>query len=180
MIRKRPLKFSSLNSREIASQHTFWYVVSRVVWTLLFLVHIIPVVAVSSRIATEPTLKNGLSLLLLLGIMALAALKSLDVQWLRVRIRGKGWCALVLVALLIHGDFVGSKLPDFVVLESSVTLIAATTLLNRRYLKTIQKSLTAWVLQLSQAFNSWLEEVFVAQVLPHGFALSVPRGPPSR
>jgi len=174
------LKFLSLNSREKARQHTFWYVVSRVVWTLLFLVHIIPVVAVSSRIATAPTLKNGLSLLVLLGIMALSALKALDVPWLRVRIRGKGWCALVLVALLIHGDFVGSKLPEFVVLESSVTLIVAVTLLNRRYLKTIQTLLTAWVLQLSQAFNSWLEEVFVAQVLSHGFALSVPRGPPSR
>ncbi len=172
------MKLSSLNSREKARQHTFWYVVSRVVWTLLFLVHIIPVVAVSSRIATAPTLKNGLSLLLLLGIMALAAMKALDVKWLRIQIRGKGWCALVLVALLIHGDFVGSKLPDFVVLESSVTLIAAMTLLNRRYLKTIQKSLTAWMLPLSQAFNYWLEEVLVSQVLPHGFALSVPRGPP--
>ena len=109
-----------------------------------------------------------------------SALKALDVKWMRLRLRGKGWCALVLVALLIHGDFVGSKLPEFVVLESSITLIAAMTLLNRRYLKSIQKLLTAWVLELSQAFNSWLEEVFVAQVLPHGFALSVPRGPPSR
>jgi hypothetical protein len=174
------LKFFSLNRRDRLSQHTFWYVVSRIVWTLLFLVHIIPVVAVSSRIATAPSLKNCLSLLLLLGIMALSALKALDVKWMRLRLRSKGWCALVLVALLIHGDFVGSKLPDFIVLESSITLIAAMTLLNRRYLKSIQKLLTAWVLQLSQAFNSWLEEVFVAQVLPHGFALSVPRGPPSR
>ena len=91
------MKFSSLNSREKARQHTFWYVVSRVVWTLLFLVHIIPVVAVSSRIASAPTLKNALSLLLLLGIMALAALKAFDVKCLRIRIRGKGWCALVLV-----------------------------------------------------------------------------------
>ena len=93
---------------------------------------------------------------------------------------GQGLVRAGVGALLIHGDFVGSKLPDFVVLESSVTLIAAMTLLNRRYLKTIQKLLTAWVLHLSQVFNYWLEEVFVAQVLPHGFVLSVPRGPPSR
>jgi len=157
-----------------------WNVAARVAWALLLLVHIVPVVAVISRLAISPSPKSMLSLAALIGIMAIAGLKAVDVPWLRLRLSRKSWCALIMVALLIHGDFVAKQIPDYLVLQSTITLTIAVTVLTRRFLKNIQKSFAASCCAFQQALSYWLQEIVCHHVAYLSPVVQVPRGPPLR
>src|SRR5262245_12806926 len=97
-------------------------VLGRAVWLLLLLIHIVPFWTVGVRLLTQPSFAGAGALVVLIGVMALAALKAIDVSWLRFRLSPSGWCAFLLIGLLVHGEVVNKNLPDYLVVETTITL----------------------------------------------------------
>jgi hypothetical protein len=154
--------------------------VARVLWALLFLVHMIPAVAVANRLLNTCTAKGVFSLAAIAAIMALAALKTINVPWLRVPLCRRSWCGLLLVALIIHGDFVAHRLPDCIVLEAATPILLGLVCLQHRLVKALQKFIAQLLATFSETFWHWLEEVIVVLENWPPTALALPRGPPLR
>jgi len=148
-------------------------------WGALFAVHLAPLFAIASQIASSPSTKLIFSLVAVLGISALALLKTLDVRWLRINLNKRGWCAVILIGLLFHGEAIANKLPDGVI----ETTVMVTTILACIKLRKIQKLLSGCHAHASVSmprFYYWIEEVALSKRLNFHLLLPSPRGPPVR
>jgi hypothetical protein len=145
----------------------------------LFVVHLAPLAAISSQIVGSPSTKLVLSLSAVLGISALALLKAIDVPWLRIQLNKRGWCAVILIGLLFHGEAIANKLPDAVI-ETTVISMTILACLNRQTLEKIQTLISSSVLMPVRSIYYWIEEVALAKRLNFHLVLPSPRGPPVR
>jgi hypothetical protein len=146
---------------------------------LLFVVHLAPLWAIASQIASAPSAKLILSLAAVLGISALALLKAVDVPWLRIHLNGRGWCALILIGLLFHGEAIANKLPDGVI-ETTLLVTTLLACIHRRTLERIQTVVSSAIWMRVRSVSYWIEEVALAKWLNFHLILPSPRGPPVR
>lgn len=152
-----------------------WHLLARLAWGALFVVHLAPLAAITNQIASSPSTKLALSLAAVLGISAIALLKAIDVPWLRIHLNGRGWCALILIGLLFHGEAIANKMPDAVI-ETSVMV---TTLMALLVLECLVLSNRSSALR-HVALSYWIEEVALSKWLNSHLILPSPRGPPVR
>jgi hypothetical protein len=157
-----------------------WSPLFRTLWLLLFLVHLVPVYAVSKRFLQNPSLGNVVSLFVLFGILTLSALKMLDVAYLRVPLNRRSIFGLIVLALWVHGDVVAHKLPEAITIESTITLTLFALVAMRRVRFPWAASLTAFLLKLQQFCRALF---FAPAVRPLPLLLLhqvPPRAPPRR
>jgi hypothetical protein len=145
----------------------------------LFFIHLAPLSALTSQIASASSAKLIFSLAAVLGISALALLKAMDVPWLRVNLNGRGWCAVVLIGLLFHGEAFANRLPDGV-LDTTVLATILLACSQRRLLGKIQTLVSSAIWMRVRALSYWIEEVALAKWLNFHLILPSPRGPPVR
>lgn len=156
----------------------FWGNVLRLVWLFLFLIHLIPVVAVSVRFFKNPSLSNIASLGVLFAILTLSALKSLDVACLRIPLNRRSLLGVLLVAMWIHGDVVLNKLPDCITLESTLAVSAIMVVSAHRFFRKLLAQLAIGVARLHQSFKYWIEGKYVTSPLVDELLGISPRAPP--
>ncbi len=157
-----------------------WAPLFRLFWLLLFLIHLVPVYAVSQRFLKSPSLGNVVSLFVLFGILTLSALKALDVACLRIPLNRRSVLGLVLLAMWVHGDFVAHKLPDAITIESTIAISVVVIAALRRRWEPRFTSLAAFLLRLKQAFHAVIDTPMTSRtplVLLHQVP---PRAPPRR
>ena len=162
-----------------STQPRCWNLLARMVWGILFVVHLAPLWAIASQIASSPSTKLIFSLAAVLGISVLALLKAVDVPWLRVRLNGRGWCAVILIGLLFHGEAIANQLPDGVI-ETTVMVATILACINRRTLEKIQALIGSTIFSGIRSTHYWLEEVALFGCLTSHLVLPSPRGPPVR
>jgi len=168
----------STQAKPLLRTSSIWTVLGRAVWLLLFLIHIVPFWTVGVRFITQPSLSGAGALVILIGVMALAALKAIDVSWLRFRLSPSGWCAFVLIGLLVHGEVVNKNLPDYLVVETTITLAITVCIVRRRVLKQIEQSFANFCTQLIRAHLDLIRASLPA-LTPQLVVACVPRrGPP--
>jgi hypothetical protein len=166
-------------SKASGKKSSRWPLLARLAWGALFLVHLAPMWAIASQIASAPSAKLILSLTAVLGISALALLKAVDVPWLRIHLNKRGWCAVILIGLLFHGEAIANQLPDGVI-ETSVMVSTILACIHRQTLERIQTLISSAVVMQVRSISYWIEEVALAKWLDFHLILPSPRGPPVR
>lgn len=157
-----------------------WSLVGRLLWAGLFLIHIVPLVSVGAKLAASPSLTLALSLAAILGIMTVALLQAVDARVLRFRLSFQKWCTLIVLGLFFHGDVVANQLPDLMVAESTMVVLAAIVCSSRRLQHLITKLILSTSLQVRESLYAWMEELAPTPLIPVYALLSSPRPPPAR
>lgn len=152
----------------------------RFVWLFLFVVHLYPATAVSLRFFKNPSLANMVSLFIVSGILTLAALKTLDIAWLRIPLHRRSVLGIVLLAVWIHGDMAATRLPDYVNVESTLMLSVSLVAGSSRFLKTVRTHLAYLLARASVSFSRVQEEAFLTFRVVVSCLQASPRAPPLR
>lgn len=152
----------------------------RLVWVALFVIHLFPAAAVSVRFFKNPSLANSVSLLVLSGILTLAALKALDFAWLRIPLNRRSLLGIVLVAVWIHGDMLIDRLPDYITVESTLSFSVGIVAGSARLIKKLQAQLARLMTQQGVGFSKALDDGFIPVQLYAGWRQVSPRAPPIR
>ncbi|MEM9165468.1 MAG: hypothetical protein AAGB48_00405 [Planctomycetota bacterium] len=87
-----------------SGRHTALAGAVRLVWTLLALVHLVPLVLVGLRLCLEPSWLDAGSFLLLLAVTGLFGAKAANVSWLRTDRPVFEAVAWLIAGALAHGD----------------------------------------------------------------------------
>ena len=157
-----------------------WVLLSRLLWAVLFLIHLIPLATVTSRLVASPSLYLVLSLTAILGIMTVALLKAIDVPFLRFSLSFQKCCTLVILGLFFHGDVVAKNLPDIMVVESTMMVLVAMVAANRNVRHAVVKLVHVAGLQLRESLYACVEELAPTPLLPVHVLIASPRPPPAR
>lgn len=157
-----------------------WSLIGRLLWAGLFLIHLVPLVTVGSKLAANPSLNLVLSLTAILGIMIIALLKAIDARVLRFHLNSQKWCTLIVLGLFFHGDVVAKQLPDIMVAESTMVVLVAIVCASRRLLNLVRKQIISTSLQIRETLYAKLEELAPTPLIPIYALLSSPRPPPAR
>ncbi|HQR42687.1 MAG TPA: hypothetical protein PLX97_08380 [Gemmatales bacterium] len=157
-----------------------WDIVSRLLWAGLFLIHLIPLATVVTRLVAGPSLYLVLSLAAILGIMSVALLKAIDVPLLRFPLSFRKCCTLIILGLFFHGDVVAKKLPDIMVVESTMYVLVALVAANRKVRCAVLKLVQTTGLQLRESMYACVEELAPTPLVPVHVLLAAPRPPPAQ
>jgi len=157
-----------------------WSLIGRLLWTGLFLIHIVPLVTVGSKLAAHPNLNLFLSFTAILGIMTIALLKAIDARVLRFQLNPQKWCTLIVLGLFFHGDVVAKQLPDIMVAESTMVVLVTIVCASRRLQNLVVKHINATSLQIREILYARMEELAPTPLVPVYALLSSPRPPPAR
>jgi hypothetical protein len=157
-----------------------WAIVSRLLWAGLFLIHLIPLATLSLRLVTSPSLYLVLSLVAILGIMSVALLKAVNAPILRFRLSLQKCCTLIILGLFFHGDVVAKKLPDIMVVESTMVALVAIVAAQRRFRNLVLRHFQELGLQLREAYYALVEELVPQPLIQVHLLLAAPRPPPLR
>lgn len=175
------VRIAQNNSEHLPEQvSSRWYHLGRAIWAGLFLIHIVPLVSVSSKLVGGTSLNLLLSFAAIVGIMTLALLKAIDVPALRIRLSWQKWATLVVLGLFFHGDVVANKLPDIMVAESTMIVLVSIVCASRRLRHIVMKVIISTSLQLRESLYACVEELFPTPHVPVAALISSPRPPPLR
>lgn len=155
-----------------------WSIIGRLLWTGLFLIHIVPLLTVGSKLAANPSLNLFLSLAAILTIMTIALLKAIDVQVLRFHLNSQKWCTLIVLGLFFHGDVVTKQLPDIMVAESTMVILVTIVCASRRLQNLVMKLIISPCLQIHERLYTRVVELAPTPLIPVYTLLSSPRPPP--
>ena len=179
-----PVKHEAVEVRSVQQNNRFtkvqhcWNYIGRLLWAGLFLIHIVPLLTVGSKLAAHPNLNLFLSLTAILGIMSIALLKAIDARALRFQLNSQKWCTLIVLGLFFHGDVVAKQLPDIMVAESTMVVLVTIVCASRRLQNLILKRIVSTSLQIREILYSRLEELAPTPLIPVYALLSSPRPPP--
>lgn len=157
-----------------------WSLIGRLLWAGLFLIHIVPLVSVGSKLAASPSLNLVLSFAAILGIMTVALLKAIDVRVLRFHLNSQKWCTLIVLGLFFHGDVVAKQVPDIMVAESTMVVLVTIVCASRRLPNLVVKQIISTSLQIRETLYARMEELAPTPLIPIYALLSSPRPPPAR
>jgi hypothetical protein len=164
--------------RSSKEQHPGWNYFARFCWAVLFLVHIVPFLTVSSRLLGTPSTKLVLSFIVIVGIMTLALLKAIDIEALRFQLNRQKWFTVVVIGLLFHGDVVAKQLPDIMVAESTMALLVTLVCASRKLHHRLIKLIAHVSLNVRLLLHRCIETCLHLPVVPVYALLSSPRPPP--
>ncbi|MFT3883158.1 MAG: hypothetical protein QM703_26345 [Gemmatales bacterium] len=175
------MRFAQENTRRSPQQLLLWWnVVGRLLWAILFLIHIVPLVSVGNKLLVSASLTLVLSFIAILGIMTVALLKAIDARVLRFQLSFQKWCTLIVLGLFFHGDVVANQLPDLMVAESTMVVLVAIVCSSRRLHHLVVKLILSTSLQVRETLYVWMEELAPTPLIPVYALLSSPRPPPAR
>ncbi|HQR06523.1 MAG TPA: hypothetical protein PLN21_06860 [Gemmatales bacterium] len=157
-----------------------WSLIGRLLWAGLFLIHIVPLVTVGSKLAVSSSLNLFLSFAAILGIMTIALLKAIDVRVLRFQLNSQKWCTLIVLGLFFHGDVVAKQVPDIMVAESTMVVLVTIVCASRRLQNLAVKRIISTGLQIRETLYARMEELAPTPLIPIYALLSSPRPPPAR
>lgn len=159
-------------------QRLGWMYFARFSWAVLFLIHIVPLLTVCSRLLNSPSTKLVLSFIAIVGIMTLALLKAVDIEALRFQLNRQKWFTVVVIGLLFHGDVVAKKLPDIMVAESTMALLVSLVCASRKLHHRLIKLIAPVRLNVRALLNRCTETCLHLPVVPVYALLASPRPPP--
>lgn len=175
------VRFAQENTRRSPQQLQLWWnVVGRLIWAVLFLIHIVPLVSVGTKLSASPSLTLVLSFVAILGIMTVALLKAIDVRILRFQLSFQKWCTFIVLGLFFHGDVVANQLPDIMVAESTMVVLVAIVCSSRHLHHLVVKLILSTILQVRESLYVWMEELAPTPLIPVNVLLLSPRPPPAR
>lgn len=173
-----PVRPATKSTRSSKEQHPSWIYFAQFSWAVLFLVHIVPLLTVSSKLLSSPSTKLVLSFIAIVGIMTLALLKAIDIETLRFQLNRQKWFTVVVMGLLFHGDVVARQLPDIIVAESTMALLVTLVCASRKLHHRLSKLIVHVKLQVRALLNRCTETCLHLPVVPVYALLSSPRPPP--
>jgi len=153
---------------------------SRVVWAGLFLIHVIPLATLTTKLVASPSLYLVLSLTAILGIMTVALLKAIDVRFLRLSLSFQKYCTFFILGLFFHGDVVARKLPEIMVPESTMIVLVAIVAANRNVRNSVVKLVPPAGIKLRESLYACVEGLFPMPLQPIHVLLGSPRPPPAQ
>ncbi|HMP18005.1 MAG TPA: hypothetical protein PKD72_13345 [Gemmatales bacterium] len=158
-----------------------WQVVARLVWILLFLVHVYPCVSVSAKLIQNPSSKLFVSFGAIVAIMAFAALKAVDAYALRLELNRRKFFSLVVLGLFFHGDVVTKQLPDMLLAEPTVVLVGCLLAARRNTLHKLAQQTDCCGVESARNYYYTLVETYLPKpFVPVCIQLVSPRPPPVR